>query len=139
MYLWCCTSIAFAQVCVAALRPVAVSGHQLGAAAGFKTAPSTDAFYTRVQSTVVQAFTEESGSGQAYVYAQYSDGTSRDVTAHANLSSAAPDTFAVVSPSAGTFNIEVCQRPPSYVMVCYWSSVWQQPLILHHGSDGEKV
>ena len=65
--------------------------------------------YTRIESSVVQNFIEEAGTGQAFVYAQYGDGSMRDVSARAALSSSVPSTLAVSQSSSGVFDIRVCQ------------------------------
>lgn len=98
------------QVCIVALRPVAVSGTSLVAAPGYGTDRTVPIYYTRLQASIVQQFDEEAGQGQAFVYAQYSDASVRDITGQVDVTSNATDSFNITALASGGVNVQVSAR-----------------------------
>lgn len=94
------------QVCLVALHPVAVAGHEIQLADGYQAPLQMDHSYARVEVALQASFDDEASRGQLFVIAQYSDGSYRDVTAEASVESLDED-VAIVSQGPAGINLTV--------------------------------
>ena len=97
--------------CVLEVQAVAISNVQLTTSAGYSVNPKVSGIegvssYTRVTAVLEAAFEEELAAGPIFSYAQFSDGTSMDVTTLASTLSASPSIFNVTTTSPGTVDLK---------------------------------